>query len=304
MTKRVLVTGGAGFLGRHTCAYLSNLNEDLEIICTDSFKVNHIYYNKFICADLSCAEKVGGLIEETYPDYIIHLAGTFGNKDSEEIYRVNVFSMAALMEAVRQRVPHVIVVATGSAAEYGRISEDQLPVNEQIPCLPVTLYGLSKFLATQIAMYYHRVHNLCTMIVRPFQLVGKGVPSCLAPGAFAKQLRQVIAEGSNIIRVGNLESSRDFLDVHDTVEAIWLLCKKPASGEIFNLCSGQATKMADLLNRMIKCAGVDVKPEIDPARLRGSSDVSQIYGTFEKLQNHCGWSPKITLDKSIAEMFT
>jgi len=254
--------------------------------------------------DLFSAKDVVELIKQSKPDYIIHLAGTFGTEDSQEIYKVNVLSIATLLEAARSHVPDVVMVAAGSAAEYGRIEPGQLPVDEQTPCRPVMSYGLSKYLATQIAMYYYRVHNICVMIVRPFQLIGKGATSRLAPGAFAEQLKQTTAKNSNVIRVGNLESSRDFLDVHDAVEAIWMLCRKPAAGEIFNLCSGSPTKIADLLEMMIKSSGLDVKVEVDSSRLRGGADVAKIYGSFQKLKEHCGWSPKRSLQDSVSKIFT
>jgi GDP-4-dehydro-6-deoxy-D-mannose reductase len=191
----------------------------------------------------------------------------------------------------------------GSAAEYGKIKAEQLPVTETMPCQPVTVYGLSKLLATQVSLYYHRVHGLNVMIVRPFQLIGKGVTSRLAPGAFAEQLKRAILDKSNIIKVGNLETSRDFLDVHDAVKAIWMLCQKSSAGQIFNLCSGKPVKINDLLNMMIGNCGQHLKIEIDPSRLRGTSDVSTVYGSFEKIKQHCGWCPKRCLADSISDMF-
>lgn len=303
MTKRVLITGAAGFTGRYMCEYLRNLGQGLNIIGTDIVEPEENVCSEFITADISCVKSVESVIGQIGPDYIIHLAGTFGSSDSQEIYRVNALSITALLEAVVKYVPDSVVIATGSAAEYGRVAQELLPVSEDCPCEPVTPYGLSKLLATQVALYYYRVHSLCTMIVRPFQLIGKGVTYRLAPGAFAEQLKQAIAEGAGIIKVGNLESSRDFLDVHDAVEAIWLLCQKPSPGQIFNLCSGRAVKIADMLEMMIKACGADVNVQVDPVRLRGKSDVSKIYGSYKKLNAHCGWQPERGLSESISEMF-
>jgi len=285
------------------CNYLDCLQHRPKIIGVDIKDAAPANCDSFYKMDLSSADNVAELIKQSKPDYIIHLAGAFDTKGPQEIYKVNVLSITTLLEAACKHVPDIVMVATGSAAEYGRVESHQLPVDEQTLCKPVTLYGMSKQLATQIALYYHRVHNICVMVVRPFQLIGKGVTSRLVPGAFAEQLKQTIAKGSKVIKVGNLESSRDFLCIHDAVKAIWALCQNPAPGEIFNLCSGKPTKISYLLQTMIDHCQVDVKIEVDSSRLRGNADVPQIFGSYQKLKNHCGWSPKRTLEDSIAEMF-
>jgi GDP-4-dehydro-6-deoxy-D-mannose reductase len=252
---------------------------------------------------MTIPEEVRNIIKKTKPDFIIHLAGTFGTGSFQEIYKINVLSIATLLESVREYVPYAVVVAVGSAAEYGQVKPDQLPVDEQTPCNPVTPYGLSKQLATQVALYYHRVHGICTMVVRPFQLIGEGITTRLAPGAFMEQLKESITRNSKVIKVGNLESWRDFLDVRDAVEAIWALCQKPAAGEVYNLCSSKPTKIADLLQAMINYCRVDVKIEVDTSRLNGRSDVSKIYGSCQKIRDYCGWQPRINLEQTIQSLF-
>jgi len=302
--KRVLITGAAGFCGSYMCDYLAGLEEDLYLIGTDIVKPAGTYCDDFVIGNLACAKEAEELVKQSCPDYIIHLAGVFSIEEVGKIYTANTCSAATILETARSRVPNAVLVLTGSAAEYGKITKEQLPVNEQIYCEPVTHYGLSKYFATQLAMYYHRVYDMCVMVVRPFQLIGKGLTAKLAPGAFAEQLKAAVAEEVKVIKVGNLESSRDFLDVYDAVEAIWMLCKKPAPGQIFNLCSGKSTKIADLLGEMIHKCGADIKVEVDPCRLRPNIDVSDVYGSYQKIKEHCGWSPKVSLQKSILDMFT
>jgi GDP-4-dehydro-6-deoxy-D-mannose reductase len=303
MKKKVLVTGAGGFAGRYLCEYLRGLKDGPEVIGTDVISGGPHACDVFYKTDLSSGIDTADLIKQVQPDYIIHLAGTFGTDDSQAMYRANVLSAAAVLEGVRAHKSDAAVIMAGSAAEYGKVSAEQLPVKENTPCQPVTGYGLSKLLATQIALYYHRVHSINVMIVRPFQLIGKGVTARLAPGAFAEQLKRAVSDKSKVIKVGNLESSRDFLDIHDTVEAIWMLCRKPAAGEIFNICSGRPVKIADLLKMMVTCTGADIKIEVDPQRLRGTSDVNTIFGSCEKLQCYCGWKPQTPLEISIRRMF-
>ena len=303
MTQTALVTGAAGFAGRYMCQYMRSVRPDIKIVGVDIQPNMDCLCDDFSVLDIIDGGKTKTIIEKTKPDFILHLAGTFGVDDVQNTYRINILSITAILEAMREIVPSSVLVTVGSAAEYGRVKETCLPVTEDTLCSPVTPYGLSKYMATQVAAYYHCVHELCAMTIRPFQLIGKGVTDRLAPGAFAKQLMKANEMRAQTISVGNLESSRDFLDIHDAVRAIWCLCENPVPGETFNLCSGTPTKISILLETMISVSGMDVNVEIDPSRMRGGADVSTIYGSCEKLYNHCGWRPQKTLRESIVNMF-
>jgi len=285
------------------CRFLSDLEEGPRIVGIDLPGSAAWECGSLHAVDLCDADTVSQVLHSVKPDYVIHLAGTFGTENYHELLRVNVLSLVSLLEAVRRHVPHATVVTTGSAAEYGSASSNRLPLTEQTECLPITPYGLSKQLASEIALFYWRVHNLSVAIVRPFQLIGSGVTTRLAPGAFAEQIKRAVADGTRTIKVGNLGSYRDFLDIHDAVEAIWSLCLNPAPGEIFNLCSGSPTRIADLLSLMIEQCDSNINVEIDQSRVRGRTEISCIYGSSQKLRSHCGWMPKRKLEDSVAEMF-
>lgn len=303
MTDSVIITGAAGFTGKCMCEYLRSLQSKIKIVGLDIYKDRDNKYDEFYIIDITDSYQVKKIIKNFKPEYIIHLAGTFGTGDNQQIYKVNILSITAILEAILEFVPDAIFVATGSAAEYGKICSYDLPVTERNACKPVTPYGLSKYLATNTAQYYHRVHDLCTMIVRPFQLIGKGATSRLAPGAFAKRLIEAQKSGVKEIKVGNLESSRDFLDVRDAVRSIWMLCEKPIPGEIFNLCCGKPVKIGELFNLMVSTIGTQIKPVIGEDYLRGNADVNVVYGSYQKINEHCGWKPTIPLKESIKSMF-
>jgi GDP-4-dehydro-6-deoxy-D-mannose reductase len=284
------------------CDFLAGLSERPKIIGADIVETQPDRCDVFFKADLTSPKETEHILRQTLPDFIIHFTGTFNTGNIQEMFKANVLSIITLLEATRECVPHAVVIATGSAAEYGVIEPDQLPVDEQTPCWPVTHYGLSKQSATQVALYYHRIHNIRTMVVRPFQLIGFGLTPRLAPGAFAEQLREIRTTGSKTFQVGNLESWRDFLDIYDAAEAIWALCQNPAPGEIYNLCSGEPTRIADLLQMMIDYSRTEVEIEVDPSRLRGRLDVTKVYGSYQKIRNHCGWQPKRSLSQTLKAM--
>lgn len=284
------------------CNFLAGLSERPKIIGADVIETQPHHCDAFFKADLTSPKETERILRQTLPDFIIHFAGTFNTENIQEVFKANVLSTITLLEATRHCVPHAVVIATGSAAEYGTIEPDQLPVDEETPCRPVSSYGLSKQSATQAALYYHRIHNIRTMVVRPFQLIGPGLTPRLAPGAFAQQLKELRTTGLKTLQVGNLESWRDFLDVYDAAEGIWALCQNPAPGEIYNLCSGEPTKIADLLQMMIDYSGTEVDIEIDPSRLQGRLDVKKVYGSYQKIRSHCGWQPKRNLSQTLKAM--
>lgn len=303
MIRRVLVTGATGFFGRHFCRYLAAHAPEVELTTTDIVPAGAALPGRFVQVDLANEAAAAELIRAARPDCVVHLAGTFGTGAAVDLYQANLLPLVAVLEGLRQEAANAILITAGSAAEYGRGTVGHLPVDEDCPCAPVTLYGQSKLAATQVAQYYHRVHGLGTMVVRPFQLLGPGMSSRLAPGAFAEQLHAALASGPATVRVGNLESQRDFLDVRDAAEAVWALCSNPAPGEVFNLCAGRPTRMGDLLQIMMNVSQAKVVVETDPARLRGAADVSTVYGSFQKLNRHCGWQPRRSLEESARSMF-
>jgi GDP-4-dehydro-6-deoxy-D-mannose reductase len=297
-----MVTGAGGFVGRYVCEHLAESKHRIIGVDLSAAGGAAERCDEFFEIDMASSSGIAEVVRETRPEYVIHLAGRFRAEDPQELYRTNVLSAAGLLEAVRRFTPDAVVVLAGSAAEWGRVGSEHMPIVETTPCRPVTPYGLSKLMATQTALYFHRVHGVCVMVVRPFQLIGAGVPSTLAPGAFAQQLHEAVRDGSHVVRVGNLETWRDFLDVRDAARAIWMLCEKPAGGEVFNVCSGLPTRMADLLDRMIEEIGEPLSIEVDPARFRGGAEVVRMYGSHEKLRLHCGWQPTIDLASSVRDL--
>jgi GDP-4-dehydro-6-deoxy-D-mannose reductase len=303
MSRQVLITGAGGFVGRHLCAFLASQPEPPKIYGIDLARpacTNCDWFDELNIAD---AKSVKAVIEHVEPDVVVHLAGLFSGVDAQELYRTNILGASALMEAIREFAPRAYVVAAGSAAEYGAVQEDRIPIDESIPCHPVASYGVSKLLATELFQHYYRIHRIRTTIVRPFQLIGRGITAKLAPGAFAQQIAQAIEAGRQVIEVGNLESVRDYLDVRDFVEAIWILCNSPAPGEIFNVCSGRGTRIAELLQQMIKASGQELSWKQDTSRLRGQDEISIAIGSYDKLAIHCGWHPRRSLQQSIQMMF-
>ena len=197
MDQKILITGSAGFLGRKMIKLLKDQEPNCMIVGVDIKKDD--LSDATFDIDLMDIEAVSNLLYEVSPEYILHFAGIFGTDDFKQIYNTNVLSITSILEAVRNIVPNCVVVMAGSAAEYGRVDEELMPIHENTHCEPVMPYGLSKLLATQTAMYYHRVYDLNVSVARLFQLIGKGVSPSLAPGAFFEQIKNAFNSKNGIV---------------------------------------------------------------------------------------------------------
>ena len=302
MIKKILVTGANGFVGTHLCRHLVTERSTYEVIGAGLGGGSNDYCASYYEVDLSSKEAVQEIVATHCPDAIYHLAGLFGENDLERNLQTNVITTSLLLDNVARYAPSAVFISAGSAAEYGRAESDGQPVAENHSCQPVTPYGLTKKMASDMVLYYHRARGLQSMVVRPFQLLGKGVSDKLAPGAFARKIEEAVEKKTGVIQVGNLESFRDFLDIEDAVNALHHLLLQPKGGHVFNICSGEATKMSQLLEMMISVSGQDIDVETAEQLMRGSADVSIMYGSRDKIEQHCGWQPQVSLQQSIAKM--
>ena len=136
----------------------------------------------------------------------------------------------------------------GSAAEYGLVSVDQLPITENLTPKPYNLHGISKFAQTQIALSWYKPKR-SLVVVRPFTIIGPGMPNYLAIGSFLQQIQSISDRGT--LKTGNLNTARDFINVFDAAHLIWELINNENSyGEIINLCRGTSVPIIDIIKYM------------------------------------------------------
>ena len=167
------------------------------------------------------------------PDYKLNLIGTFRADTFEEYLRVNVDPSRLICDAIiRTNIIPEKIVLIGSAAEYGAIVSN--PARETDVLRPVNFYGLTKSFQTQLAEYYFRNYGLPVVVARTFNILGKGLSKELSIGSFISQI-DAMPDGG-IIRVGNINSSRDFLQIEIVVKRYWELLLKGKAGEIYNIC--------------------------------------------------------------------
>jgi len=292
---RVLVTGARGFVGRHLTAALRARGH--EVLATD-----HAAHEDALAVDVTDPLAVLGALELAQPDAVAHLAAQASVPDSLAdpggTFAVNARGTLNVLDAARvlgehSTRPRVLVVS--SADVYGAQPPAAYPLRETTAPLPRNPYAASKVAAEALALAYARSYRVDAVVARAFNHTGPGQDERFAIPAFAAQLARVEAGLERTILVGNLDASRDILDVRDVCAAYVLLLEgRGEAGEIYNVCSGTATTMREVLRRLIEIARVPVEVREDPARMR-PADVPVSVGDATKLREATGWTPGIPL---------
>jgi len=243
---------------------------------------------------------VASALSDPVLDAVIHLAGFSSVGKSHEspglAFVVNAVGTVNVLRAARSRR----VLLIGSGEMYGAV-EPGARAAEDRPLRPLSPYAASKVAAEVAALQFHRSYGADVVCARPFNHLGTGQdPSFVVPG-FAAQLREIRSgRAEPVVRVGNLEPVRDFSHVRDVVEAYRLLLERGHAGEAYNVCSGMGRSIRAILDRMIELAGVPLRVEVDPARVR-PVDLPSLVGDPSKLMA-LGWRPRRTADDALAEV--
>jgi GDP-4-dehydro-6-deoxy-D-mannose reductase len=256
--------------------------------------------------DLDDASSVASVLDRVQPDRIIHLAGqsSVGQswRDPGATLRTNVLGIVHLLDALRGRglTPRVLVV--GSAEEYGRVEEKDVPLRESAPLRPSSPYAVSKAAQGLLALQHSEPGGLSVIVTRTFPHTGPRRGEGFAESSFARQLAEIeIGKRPAVIEVGNLDAVRDFSDVRDVVRAYWALLESGSPGEAYNVCSGRGVSIRELLETLIRLSGLSVEVRVDPERLR-PADIPVLVGNPAKLRAATGWTPRLELERTLADL--
>ena len=284
---KVLITGAGGFLGSHLVSFLINNHEtDFEIFNLGKNKIDNI--NLLYLDDINNTYKINKYISEIQPDYLFHLAGESNtSNDFNQSKLVNVDFAKFLLDAVEinkiQNKTKILI--TGSAAEYGRVVDSELPISENLKPKPETIYGKTKYQQTLHAINWQKPDR-SLIVVRPFNVIGPKMPNHLALGSFIRQISMISKKG--VLKTGNLNTKRDFIDVNDVINLMWkLINNKSAYGEVVNICTGVAVSISDILNSLVKLSGKEITIVSEEKRIR-SNDLLVHFGDNKKLHKIVG----------------
>lgn len=303
---RALITGIAGFAGGHLAEFLLR-ETDWEVWGTvhhTDHNVAHLRDQLYLRrVDLREPDAVIQLIRDAQPDRVYHLAGQsyvpVSWDNPWQTFEINVRSQINLLEAILAAdvAPRVLVVASNE--EYGFITPDDLPIDEETPLRPASPYAVSKVAQDMLGLQYHLNYGLFVVRVRPFNHIGPRQRSEFVAAAFARQLAEIEAGlRLPVVKVGNLEAQRDFTDVRDMVRAYFLALEQGEAGEVYNIGAGQAHSIRQLLDILLDLSTAQVTVEQDPARMR-PSDVPVIVCDATRFRTRTGWAPQISFRESL-----
>ncbi len=301
---RALVTGASGFVGHYLVAALRN--EDAEVFACGAPRDA----GEGLTIDLADVATLRAAVHAARPTHVFHLAAQTFVPDSlgspEVTYRANVIGTALVAQAIREyaaanaTMPRLLF--TSSAEVYGARAHRDFPLQESLDLRPANPYAASKAAAEAILLGESRSFGLDVVVARAFNHIGPGQSDRFVVPSFAAQLARIARGASPVLLVGNTDVARDFLDVRDVVRAYVALSRDGERGEIYNVCSGNAVSIRDVLRELVTIARVPVEIREDPSRLR-PSDAPIFVGSARKLRERTGWEPEIALGRSLRDVY-
>ena len=297
--RKVLATGGAGFIGSEVVRQLCERNADVTVL--DNFSSGEMEYIqgfnsvKVVKGDVCDEDAVSKILKDQ--ELVIHLAALPFIPDSyyhpEEFFKVNALGSVNMMRGSIQSETVERFVHVSSSEVYG--TAKYVPMDEEHPTRPHSTYAASKLAADRAVFTMHKEHNFPSVIVRPFNSYG---PKITQPYIIPEIVLQLLTQNESI-KLGNVESSRDFTYVTDTARGIIMaLTNKNAVGETINLGSSREIKIRDLVFLMAKLLGKQVKVKRDPSRFR-PYDVERLLCDYTKAKKILGWEPQVSLEEGL-----
>ena len=307
---RILVSGIAGFAGSHLADALLNdsttyvvglhhpSHSSQHTIQNDRFELHHV--------DILQPEPLEALIRDISPDAVYHLAGMANVLESwtnrRATIETNFLGSFHLLQACRKLAKFPKVLLIGSGECYGVVPESEQPISEDRPLVPASPYSVSKIAQEMLGMQHAMAEHLPVYISRPFNHTGPRQKETFVCSAFAMQIAAAeLGMSEPEIKVGNLIARRDFTDVRDTVAAYQAILKDGRTGEPYNICSGKAVSIQEVLDLLLSHAKREFRVVVDQQRFR-PVDMPLLVGSAEKLHRATGWRPRYQLSETLLDL--
>ena len=293
----VLITGITGFIGTYLARRLTAAGTRVSGLSSDPLtRLAGVEAEIYPQVDICDAETLRRVFERCDPQVVVHLAGLSHVGESwkrpGDYLRVNFSGTRNLLQAAGDRR----VVFASSSEVYGRVPEAEQPITEERPLDPRSPYAMTKACAEQLAL------DAGAMVVRSFNAVGAGQAGRFALPSFAAQLAAIErGESEGVLKVGDLSPRRDFLHAADAADGYMTLVERGERGRVYNLASGEALSIGEVLDRLRRISGVTARVERDEARVR-PIDLPLLCGSAGPLRE-LGWRPEHSLDDALEDLW-
>ena len=310
---RVLILGATGFAGGYLAEELARQGDQVwgaararpDGTFSKAVTVQDEELPMVAC-DITEPASIGQALEDVQPDALVLLAGLafapLSARDPARAYQIHAIGAVNVMEEVVRRGGHQRVLLVTSSEVYGAVSDDELPVTEETPLRPNSLYAASKAAADLAGRAFAVSKGADVVRVRPFNHTGPGQkPDFVCPD-FARQVAEIAAGVREpVMEVGNLTPRRDFTDVRDIVRGYAAALSRGRAGEAYNLCQGRAVGIGEILEELCTLAGVT--PEIRTADHRKrAAEVPAHWGSGDKARAELGWMPQIPWTQTLRDL--
>ncbi|MCR5097689.1 MAG: GDP-mannose 4,6-dehydratase [Lachnospiraceae bacterium] len=312
--KKYLITGFSGFVARHFLDHLYDKKEDCEVLgvdvnpprldmsrYTDRFGVD------FKQVNLLQKDEFADIVREFQPDFVLHLAAfssvSYSWQHPTECVLNNTNIFLNVAEAVRAMDKPCRILSVGSSEEYGNVDKSQMPLREDMPLKPVSPYAAARVSQELLSKVYVDGFGMDIVLTRSFNHFGPYQDDRFVIPSFLKRIMAIADSGKSegVIETGDTTIIRDFVDVRDVVRAYYLLLREGEPGEVYNVCGGKGIALSDLITEMADILGVTVEGRVNPDFVR-PDDNRVVIGSYDKIYNHVGWSPEISLRQTISDM--
>ena len=312
--KRIAITGVSGFVAGHFIDYLYKNNIECEILGLDrgNPKIDFGKYSDkikifFSIVDLMDKDGLRNIIRSYKPDYVLHLAAfssvAYSWKYPIESFMNNSNIFLNLIDAVREVDSTCRILSVGSSEEYGNVLRSELPLKESQRTNPISPYAVARVSQELMSKVYVKAYGMNVIMTRSFNHIGPRQDDRFVIPSFIKRIIDIKKNGQTEgeIETGDTSIIRDFVDVRDVVRAYYMLLTEGTPGEIYNICSGNAYKLSDIIETIANEVGVKVTTRVNPEFVR-PDDNKEIVGSAYKIESELGWKPEINIRDTLKDM--
>ncbi len=290
---RTLITGDKGFVGGSALKLISGAI-GLSADCPE--------------IDIRNPEQLCHRLEETAPDFVLHLAAqsfipeSFANP--EQTFDINFLGTLHILKALEKTGFRGRFLYVSSGDVYGQVAPNELPLSESQPPRPRNPYAVSKVAAEALCFQWSQTAQFEVIIARPFNHIGIGQSSRFAIPEFCQQIAEIkLGLRNGPIITGNIDLTRDFTDVQDIISAYELLLKQGLNGETYNVCSGHECSLRHTIDILQEIAQTRIDVHVDQLRFR-PTDLPRVCGSNKKLFDATGWKPTIPFRTTLKKIYT